>query len=298
MIKRFNKYINIFIIIFAFTFVLVGCKSNSEIIQDYLNNNRYKEAVKKADSLTKDEDISVANNIIKNEIEIIRNRYINGEIDGTLAISDIEKLRSTNSEDINNTVDSVKEDIHMRMNSKKAFDDGVKFEKDGNYKEAIEAYRLVSENDTENYIESQSRINSIKEKLKQEEVLMVIESKVIVTSENNKDIYPDQLQLILKNNGEASIKKFEVTIYAYDDNNNPVKIKNKLSESEEYMLLGLADNININPGEMWGYNYAWTVTNNNIKRIEACIEYAEYEDDSTWENPLYMEWLRDHWVEE
>ena len=298
MIKRFNKYISIFIMIVAFTFVLVGCKSNSEIIQDYLNNNSYKEAVKKADSLTNDEDINVASNLIKNEIESIRNRYIDGEIDGTLAISDIEKLRSTNSEDINNTVDSVKEDIHMRMNSKKAFDDGVRFENEGDYKEALESYHLVSENDIEHYTESQNRINRIKENLEQEEVLRIIESKVVVTSESNKDIYPDQLQLILENSGETSIKKFEVTIYAYDENNNPVKIKNKSSESEEYMLLGLADNININPGEIWGYNYAWSVLNNNIKRIEACIEYVEYEDESTWENPLYMEWLREHWVEE
>lgn len=127
MIRKFVKYIAMAITISSVSICLSGCKSNVETIDDYLSNDKYVKAVKKAESLTKDEDIAKANDLIKNKIEEIKNEYIDGEIDGALAISDIEKLRSKNQE-INDSVNSVNEEIHMRMNSKKAFDDGVKFE--------------------------------------------------------------------------------------------------------------------------------------------------------------------------
>lgn len=297
MIRKFVKYIAMAITISSVSICLSGCKSNVETIDDYLSNDKYVKAVKKADSLTKDEDIAKANDLIKNKIEEIKNEYIEGEIDGALAISDIEKLRSKNQE-INDSVNSVNGEIHMRMNSKKAFDDGVKFENDTDYKMALQSYHLVKEDDTDNYEEAQSRISNLKEKLKNNEILSVNEGKVIVTSRTHKDLYPDQLQIILKNNGNSNIRKFEITIFGYDENNNPVKIKNKESESEAYPFLGLADNISINSGDTWGYEYGWSVLNDNIRKIEGCIEYVEYEDGSTWENPLYMEWLKDHWIDE
>lgn len=297
MIKQYRKYIKIMLIVLALSAGFTGCKSNIEVIKDNLNSDNYAKAVKKADSLTNETEKEEADNLIKNKINDIKNEYIDGKIDGTLAISDIEKLRS-NSDEINNLIDSVNKEINMYMNSKKAFDDGVQFEEEGNYKEALESYHFVNEDDTENYEESRRRIEDIKEMLKKEEVLSVSEAKLIVTSATHKDIYPDQMQIILTNNSSRSIRKFEVTIFAYDEKNNPVKIKNKSLESEDYAFLGLADNIIINCGDTWGYEYGWSVINDNISRIEACVEYAEYDDGTTWDNPLYIEWLKEHWVDE
>lgn len=297
MIKQYRKYMKIMLIVSVLSVGLTGCKSNIEVIKDNLNSNNYAKAAKKVDSLTDETEKEEAENLIKNKIEDIRNEYINGKIDGTLAISDIEKLRS-DSDEINKLVDSVSEEINMRMNSKKAFDDGVKFEEEGNYREALESYHLVSEDDTVNYEEAQNRIINIKEKLKREEILSVCEARIIVASQTHKDIYPDQMQIILKNNGSMNIKKFEVTIFGYDENNNPVKIKNKSLENDDYIFLGVADNISINSGDTWGNEYGWSVVNNDINRIEACVEYAEYDDGSIWDNPIYIEWLKEHWVEE
>ncbi|MGN0145503.1 MAG: DUF5780 domain-containing protein [Clostridium sp.] len=274
---------------------LMGCKSNIERIEDYLSSKEYSKAVKRVDILKKDEEINEADNLIKNEIENLKSRYVDGEIDGTLAISEIEKLRSSTRTDVNNVIDEAKENIHMRMNSKKAFNDGVKFEEQGQYEDALESYNYVSEDDTENYNEALERISSLISKLKEEQVLRVVETNVIVTSKTHKDIYPDQLQIIFKNDGTAPINKFKVAIFAYDAENNPIKINNGVTE--DYIFIGLGEKININPGELWGYNYGWAVPNDNIDRIEAYVECAEYADGTVWKNPLYTQWVRIHWTE-
>lgn len=186
----------------------------------------------------------------------------------------------------------------MDMNSKKAFNDRIKFEEEGNYKEALESYNFVNENDNDNYEESRKHINSIKEVLKNEEILSVYEAKLVTTATASMDIYPNQIQVILKNNDSRNIVKFEITIFAYDENNNPVKIKDKGLETEDYLFLGVADNINIHPADTWGYEYGWSIFNDNIDRIEACVEYAQYDDGTNWDNPLYLQWLKDHWVDE
>lgn len=297
MIKHYRKCISAIFAAAVLSSGLIGCKSNIEVIADDLNSQNYIKAARKADSLINEDEKEEAAHLIENKIEEIKNQYISGNIDGTLAISDISKLKN-NNEQVNKCADKVSEAIHMHMNSKKAFYDGVKFEEEGSYKEALESYHLVNEEDKENYEESKIRIEKIKEKLKNEEILKVSEAKVIVTSELHKDIYPDQMQVMIKNNGSSSVKKFEVTIFGYDADNNPVKIRNKLSETEDYPFLGLADNISIKPGELWGSEYGWSVLNSNIDRIEACIEYAQYDDGTVWDNELYIEWLKDHWVEE
>ncbi|WP_293978900.1 DUF5780 domain-containing protein [uncultured Clostridium sp.] len=297
MIKHYKKYVMITLVAALLGTVISGCRSNVEYIEENLKNDNYVKAVKKADSLTDENEKEEAQNLIINKIENIKNQYMDGVIDGTLAISDIGKFKSS-SDEINQSIESVSEEIHMHMNSKKAFDDGVNFENDGEYKEALESYHLVSEEDAENYNEAQNRIADIRKKLKSEEVLSVEESRVIVTSRAHKDIYPDQMQIILKNNGNSIVRKFEATIFAYDENNNPIKIKGRTSEAEDYPFLGLADNMSINPGEEWGDQYGWSITNSNISKIEACVEYAEYDDGSTWDNPLYMEWLKEHWVDD
>ena len=292
-----NKYLKIALAAISISIVINGCDSNIEIIESNLKDNNYIKAAKKADRLIDENEKKEAQRLIEEKINEIKNRYMSGEIDGTLAISDIVKLRGNNKE-VNKYIDSVSEEIHMDMNFKKAFDNGVRFEEEGNYKEALESYNMVNEDDAENYEESRKRINNIKEILIKEEVLSICEEKLIVTSSENKDIYPNQMQVIVKNNGIRNIRKFEVTIFAYDEKNDPVKIENKNMESGNYLFLGLADNININPGDKWGYDYGWSVTNQNINRIEACVEYVEYDDGEILDNPIYIEWLKEHWIDD
>ena len=274
---------------------MTGCRSNVDRVQNYLSKGEYNRAIQRVDNLKRDEEINEADDLIKNEIENLKNKYISGEIDGTLAISEIEKLRSSNRTDINNALEAAKENIHMRMNSKKAFDDGIKFEDEGNYKDALESYHLVSEYDEDNYKNAADRIEALIIKLSKEQILTVEETHVIVTSATHKSLYPDQLQIIFRNNGNANITKFRVTIFGYDTDGNPVKIDNGTDKS--YMFIGLGEGVTIRPGQLWGHEYGWSVDNDNIKRIEAYVESAEYEDGTVWENPLYTEFIRNHKIE-
>ena len=72
MIRKFVKYIAMAITISSVSICLSGCKSNVETINDYLSNDKYVKAVKKAESLTKDEDIAKANDLIKIRLKRLR----------------------------------------------------------------------------------------------------------------------------------------------------------------------------------------------------------------------------------
>ncbi|MFD2117198.1 DUF5780 domain-containing protein [Paenibacillus yanchengensis] len=132
------------------------------------------------------------------------------------------------------------------------------------------------------------------ETAKQAQLLSVEEAILVAQNTEFKMLYPDMIELQVKNNSEQSVKNFKVGIVAYDENGYPVTIKGHLSlEDASYVLGGQANNVNLMPGKVYGENKGWAVhEGHNIATVLACVESAEFYDGTVWENEYY-----DHWLE-
>lgn len=283
------------LVVVTLTSSLIGCKSKLEKIQGYLDNNDYTKAMKKVYLLQNEEDKEKADEMLKNKISDLEGKFVDKEIDGTLAISDIQKLRN---DDVSVTIDTAIDEINTLMNSRKAFKNAVRNEDEGNLGEALTLYDEVSSYDTENYDNARNKVNELKSSLEEQNIVTIESSKVTVVSNKHKNLYPDQIQLILKNEGDKDITKFEVMMTAYDSEGNPTEIQGVNSTEKSYIFLGTGENISIKPGITWGKEYGWSLSeNHNIAALSACIKNVEFSDGTTWDNPLYSFWLKNHYHE-
>lgn len=135
----------------------------------------------------------------------------------------------------------------------------------------------------------ESDLNSQIEK----QLLKVVESKVKVQDTQYKSIYPDLLQAILKNDTDLDIKNAVVAFVAWDENRLPVPIKGNMDFTDgSYVKLVDYNDINLVPGKSYGQDSGYGLDEyHRIKSFKAMVVSYESFDGTTWENPLFDDWI-------
>ena len=119
--------------------------------------------------------------------------------------------------------------------------------------------------------------------------ITIISMEYVVQDEQHKALYPDMLQVVLKNNTDDDIKNAVVAFVAWDSNNLPVKIKGQIdfSDGSYVKKVDYAD-INLAAGGTFGESSGFSLDeNNNIKTFKAIVASYETFEGDTWENPYY-----------
>lgn len=134
------------------------------------------------------------------------------------------------------------------------------------------------------------------EKAKQEQVIVVNNAKIVEQSSDYKSLYPDMIQVIIKNNSNETIKDMVVSSIAFDKNGLPIKIKMQYSfGNEKYELEGNAEDVNIMPGETFGQDVGWSLDESHgIRYVLSCVKQVTYYSGETWSNPYYSYWREEY----
>jgi hypothetical protein len=144
---------------------------------------------------------------------------------------------------------------------------------------------------------AEEKKNTIETARKNQEV-SVDQARIAIQTndELTKFIYPDMIQVIVRNNSNKVVKNIEVSNLAYDSNGLPVKIEGNFSLSEgTFEYLGRGENVNIVPNATFGKDNGWELTEHHgITTVLSCVKEVEYYDGSTWTNPYYPYWLEEH----
>ncbi|MGI6308916.1 MAG: DUF5780 domain-containing protein [Dethiobacteria bacterium] len=130
--------------------------------------------------------------------------------------------------------------------------------------------------------------------------LVCVESvRIVVQDEKHKALYPDMIEVVIRNNSKETIKNYKVGMLGFDNNGYPVKIEWQLDFSGgSYEKIGLADDANVLPGETFGKNKGWELFYpHNLRYVLACVYEAIFYDDTVWKNPDYNNW-RNKFIEE
>lgn len=164
----------------------------------------------------------------------------------------------------------------------------------------IKELKEVITNDTElteksNQIKDKAKEQEI-EKYKNEQEVSVESAKIIEQDTTYKSLYPDMIEVIIKNNSNKTIKDYNVAILAYDSNNYPLKIKPQFNyNGGAFEFTGQADNANVVAGATGGRNYGWKLDENHgISKVIAIVKDVTYYDGSKWENPYYNYWIEQY----
>lgn len=149
-----------------------------------------------------------------------------------------------------------------------------------------------------------AKSNQIKEKAKEQEIekykneqeVSVESASIVVQSDTYKALYPDAIEVVIKNNSTKTIKDYNVAILAYDSNNYPLKIKPQFKAyNANYEFTGQADNANIVAGDIGGKDYGWNLDQTHgISKVIAIVKDVTYYDGTTWENPYYPYWIEQY----
>lgn len=280
-------------IVFIICISLIGCKSRLQRIQEYLNNDNYIDAATLVNRIKNEEDKTSAIDMLKEKAEETKQEFLDGKIDGTRAISNIQAFRDV--ENMEEFIGKMVDEINSLMISQKAFLDGERAEKENDYNLAYESYYAVIIDDKANYEKAQEKLVQLEDTIKNSSPIIIEKSSIIVNSKNNKELYPDQIQVLLKNKSNKIINKFNLSILGFDGNGNSVEIQGKYTDVKDYEFLGSAENIKVKPNETWGGGYAWSLSSNtDLKNILDCVVDVQYSDGSSWTNPLYKPWLDRH----
>ncbi len=127
-----------------------------------------------------------------------------------------------------------------------------------------------------------------------EQELKIISTKYTVQDKQYKALYPDVMQVILKNDTEYDIKNALIAFVAWDENNLPVQIKASVDfGGGSYVKECEYPDINLIPGGTFGDTYGFEVDDTcNIKNFKAIVVSYEAFTGETWHNPLYEEWRK------
>lgn len=278
---------------FICVLTLIGCgKSKIELINENFNTNNYENAVKVYNDIKNEEEKESALKLIKDQNEILKQKFINKEIDENSVIEYLNILKSVKGNEM--YADKTINDISELVMSEEAYYAGLKSIKNKEYKKAINQFSAVLTEDLNNYENAQKKIKEVEELAQSTVLISIDECKIAYSNSNMKSVYPDQLQIKVTNHFEKSIKNFNVCFIGYDNNNNPIKISSYLSDNEEFEFLGTGQNVNIPNGGTWGDGtMGWNIgSNDNLERVEANIKEIEFEDGTIWSNPLYDLWVQ------
>lgn len=128
--------------------------------------------------------------------------------------------------------------------------------------------------------------------LLKEQEMYVERTEYLVQSEELKTLYPDMLQVIIKNDTEFDIKNAVVAFVAWDKNNLPIKIKGSIDFSDgAYIYTVNYNDINLIPGAKYGDDSGFEIDDEiDVDHFEAIVVSYESFDGDTWNNPLYDSW--------
>ena len=161
--------------------------------------------------------------------------------------------------------------------------EGKKYQADTMVEVTIENVDLVAENEIETVSDEE-----LKKSLANEP--MTVESKkYVVQSEDSKSLYPDMLQVTIKNNTESDIKDAVVAFAAWDENGLPVRIRGYMDyDDPTYISEVMYSDINLIGGAVYGEGRGLSLDENlGIKKFEAMVVSYETFEGEKWENPNY-----------
>lgn len=117
--------------------------------------------------------------------------------------------------------------------------------------------------------------------------ITVVSTHYVVQDEQHKTLYPDILQVIIKNNTKLDIKDAVVAFVAWDKNQLPVKIKGSIDFSDgSYIKLVNYSDINLVPDSQFGDSSGFQVDENcNIASFKCIVTSYTTFDGVVWENP-------------
>lgn len=298
--SRYKIILTQFIIFTILISGLIGCgKSKVELITENLNANNYEEAVRIFNSIKKEEDKEEAVKIIKNQDDILKEKFINKEMDKDLIIKHLNILKVV--DDNKDEVDKTINEINELVMSQEAYDAGIKSIESKEYKKAINQFSAVLKEDINNYNNAQNKIKEVENLAKSTILVTIDECKIAYSNPSMKSMYPGQLQIKVTNYFDKTIKNFNVCFIGFDSNNNPVEIPSYLSDNQGLEFMGTGQDVSIPKGGTWGNGtMGWNIgPSDNLVRVEAAIKELEFEDGTIWSNPLYDLWvqraLRENW---
>ena len=144
------------------------------------------------------------------------------------------------------------------------------------------------------------KVEEIKEQKRKQEVeearknqlISVSSAKIISQSSQWKALYPDMIQVIVKNNSDETVKNMVVSSIAFDINGLPIKVKGQYNFGNiDYELIGSAEDVNILPGNTFGNDVGWSLDESHgITYVLSCVKEATFYNGETWSNPYYNYW--------
>ncbi|WP_291565151.1 MULTISPECIES: DUF5780 domain-containing protein [unclassified Clostridium] len=134
------------------------------------------------------------------------------------------------------------------------------------------------------------------EKVKTEQLVIVESAQIIVQDTRYKTLYPDLIQVIVKNMSNKTIKHMRIGCLGYDNNGYPLKIKTQhIVLKEDYECIAYGEDVNIIPGGRYGEDVGWGLDENHgISKVLACVHNVTFYDGTTWKNPYYEYWIEQH----
>lgn len=157
---------------------------------------------------------------------------------------------------------------------------------------SVEKSNGVSQNEkTENSSSVSTRKISVAEldKLVSDLDFKVISTEHVKQSDNDsdKDLYPDALQAVVRNDTKDEIKSAELVLVGWDSNDQPVKIREFISpRNNSYLLSCSLGSMNLIPGTTFGENMGMEIDKNcHIAKFKAYAMSYETFDGNKWENP-------------
>lgn len=127
--------------------------------------------------------------------------------------------------------------------------------------------------------------------------LVTIEKITIIEqSKDYKILYPDMIEVIIKNNHTETIRNYSVGLMGFDQNGYPLKIEWNIDFSGgDYVRLGSSEDANVIPGATVGKDKGWGLDESHgIRYVLAEVYEVEFYDGEMWQNPNFDYWVNEY----